>query len=172
MSTLKIGDRIALPQVGTGTVVGLGAVAAFGSDREFYQIRPDRQTSTIYIPTDLDPGERGLRRVMNAKQARRALEVLATSSPLLPDPEWRRTLRDRVRSGEIDDQAALVRDLNARMLHKRLSAQEKAYLEKATDALVEELTEALHQTPEEVRAAVDKAVSAGSVLQQVPTSSP
>lgn len=164
-TAFKIGDRVALPQVGVGVVVAIGPVS-FAPSREFYEIRPDRQSSTIYIPTDLDPGERGLRRVMNARQARLALDVLAVRQPLTPDPEWRRTLRDRVKAGGIEEQAALVRDLAVRMRFKRLTSQEKSYLEKATDALVEELTEALHQETEEVRSSVDKALA--TAMEQEP----
>ncbi|MBM3460729.1 MAG: hypothetical protein FJX76_01375 [Armatimonadetes bacterium] len=170
-TSFKVGDRVALPQVGTGSVVAIGVNDAFGAGREFYQIRPDRQSSTIYIPTDLDPGERGLRRVMNAKQARQVLETMARAEVLMADPEWRRTLRDRVRAGAMEDQAILVRDLHVRMQHKRLSTPEKVYLEKGMDALLEELTEALHQPAEEVRAQVDKALAAASEREKVSPSS-
>jgi len=161
MTKFKIGDRVALPQVGVGCVVNISTNTAFGPEREFYEIRPDRQSSTIYIPTDLDPGERGLRRVMTAKQARQVIEVLATGTPPLTDQEWRKTLKERLKSADVDEQAALIRDLATRGQHRRLSAQEKSYLEKAQEALMSELVEALHQTPEEVKAAMEKALIVG-----------
>jgi RNA polymerase-interacting CarD/CdnL/TRCF family regulator len=166
----KIGDRVALPQVGVGSVVGLGPNAAFGKpDRLFYEIRPDRQTSTFYIPTDVDPKERGLRKLMSAKQARQMYDILSTPTPLVSDAEWRRALRDRVKLGDVEEQAALVRDLHTRMAHKRLSSQEKVYLEKAVDALVEEMAESLRHSPEEVRHQVQKSLeAAANELEKVP----
>lgn len=169
MAVFKIGDRVAVRQVGVGTVVGISKNDAFGAGREFYEIRPDKQTSTIYIPTDIDPADRGLRKVMSARYARQALEVLGTKTPLVSDVEWRRALKERQKASEIDEQAALVRDMQARMMHRRLSTQEKSYLEKAIEVMVDELTEALGQAHDEVKQQVERALHQGTELEKTPS---
>lgn len=169
MAMFKVGDRVAVRQVGVGTVVAIGKNDTFGAGREFYQIRPDKQTSTIYIPTDLNPGERGLRRVMSAKTARQAIEVLGTRTPMLSDIEWRRNLKERQKTADVDDQASLVRDMQARVIHRRLSTQEKAYLEKAVEVLVDEMCEALGQSHEEVKLQVDRALHQACDLEKTPS---
>lgn len=169
-TTFKIGDRVALPQVGVGCIVGIGRTAFGSSDQDFYQIQLDRDTSITYIPTDIDPAERGLRRVMTPKQARQAVDILATPSCLISDAEWRKTIRERVKCGGVDEQAALIRDLQARLTHRRLTSQEKAFLEKAQNAIIAEMVEALRQPAEEIRDSVIKALQAGVVL--VPESVP
>ncbi|NDD27009.1 MAG: hypothetical protein EB084_01925 [Proteobacteria bacterium] len=169
MAVFKIGDRVAVRQVGVGSVMGVNKNEAFGAGREFYEIRPDKQTSTIYIPTDINPADRGLRKVMSAKQARQVYEVLATRTAPVSDVEWRRALKERQKASEINDQAALVRDMQARVQIRRLSTQEKAYLEKAVDVLVEEMAEALGQSHEEVKQAVDRALQEGTALEKAPT---
>lgn len=172
-TTFKIGDRVALPQVGVGRIVGIGSTAFGSTDQEFYQIQLDRDTSITYIPTGIDPAERGLRRVMTPKQAREAIEVLGTPSVLISDAEWRKSIRERVKSGEVGEQAALIRDLQARLSHRRLTSQEKAFLEKAQNSLIAEMVEALHQSAEEVRDAVVKALQSGTQVlsEKVPTDS-
>lgn len=169
MAKFSIGDRVAVRQVGVGTVVGINKNDAFGAGREFYEIRPDKQTSTIYIPTDIDPADRGLRKVMSAKQARSVLEVLATKTPLVSDVEWRRNLKERQKASEVEDQAALVRDMQARVQHRRLSTQEKAYLEKAIEVLIDEMTESLGQAHDEVKLQVDRAIHQGTELEKTPS---
>lgn len=169
MAVFNIGDRVAVRQVGVGTVAGINKNDAFGAGREFYEIRPDKQTSTIYIPTDINPSDRGLRKVMSARQARGVYEVLATRSQPVTDVEWRRGLKDRQKASEVEDQAALVRDMQARVLMRRLSTQEKAYLEKALEVLVDEMTEALGQAHEEVKQAVDRALVEGTALEKAPS---
>lgn len=172
MAMFNIGDRVAVRQVGVGSVVGINKNDAFGAGREFYEIRPDKQTSTIYIPTDTDPSERGLRRIMSPRQARAVLDVLSTKTPLQSDVEWRRALKERQKTSSVDDQAALVRDMQTRVMHRRLSTQEKAYLEKAMEVLVEEMAESLGQSSEEVKHAVERALSAGCELEKTPTAQP
>lgn len=169
MATFKVGDRVSVRQVGVGTVVGIGKNETFGSGREFYEIRPDKQTSTIYIPTDTDPAERGLRRIMSARQARQVLNVLATRGTMLTDQEWRRNLKDRQKTADADDQAALVRDMQARVAHRRLSTQEKAYLEKAMEVLIEEMVEAMGQPPDEVKQQVDRALQVSMEPEKAPS---
>jgi len=170
-TTFKIGDRVALPQVGAGRIVGIGPTAFGSGDQDFYQIQLDRDTSITYIPTGIDPAERGLRRLMTTKQARQVIDILATPAALVSDAEWRKTIRERVKLGEVEEQAGLIRDLQARLAHRRLTSQEKAFLEKAQNSLVAEMVEALRQPVEEVRDAVVKALQSGvQVTEKVPPS--
>lgn len=169
MAVFKVGDRVAVRQVGVGSVVGINKNDAFGAGREFYEIRPDKQTSTIYIPTDINPSDRGLRKVMSARQARQVYEVLSTPSTPVTDVEWRRGLKERQKASEVEDQAALVRDMQARVQMRRLSTQEKGYLEKALEVLVDEMTEALGQAHDEVKQAVDRALQEGTTLEKAPS---
>ena len=159
MPVFNVGDRVSVRQVGVGSVVAVRRIDAFGGGREFYEITPDRQTSTLFIPTDLDPAERGLRKVMSATQAREVLEVLSAPTTLLSDPEWRRTLKERQKASETADQAALVRDMQARVTYRRLTAQEKVYLEKAVEVLVDEMAEALGVAREEVKQSVERTLA-------------
>lgn len=169
MAAFEIGDRVVVRQVGVGTVAGISKMEGFGEGREFYEIRPDKQTSTIYIPVHINPSDRGLRKVMAARQARQVYEVLSTRSQPVSDIEWRRGLKERQKASEVEDQAALVRDMQARVQIRRLSTQEKAYLEKALEVLVDEMTEALGQAHEEVKQAVERALQEGTALEKAPS---
>jgi RNA polymerase-interacting CarD/CdnL/TRCF family regulator len=106
---------------------------------------------------------------MSPRQARTVLDVLSTKAPLQSDVEWRRALKERQKTSSTDDQAALVRDMQTRVMHRRLSTQEKAYLEKAMEVLIDEMAEALGQSADEVKHAVDRALTVGCEVEKTPT---
>lgn len=105
--------------------------------------------------------EVGLRDVMTPDETEALLAVLrAEGEP--QEEQWSRRMKangERLKTGELDQLAVVVRDLTRRDREKPLSHGERTMLRDARDPLISELSVALSKSPEDAEAMLDEVIT-------------
>lgn len=121
----------------------------------FFVLRPIGGDATILVPTQ-SMETIGIRPVIPRERAR-AVYALMRKSSSAPTGPWNRRHRqyqERLKSGEPEQVASVVRDLLHVSHDKELSFSERKMLDSAKSVLVTEMALALHKT----EAAVDREI--------------
>ncbi len=122
----------------------------------YYALQLTLDDVILFVPVDTSD-EIGLRRICTAPQARALLDGL----PALArdaDQGWNRRYREnmlRIRSGDIEEVAKVVKNLIARQSERGLSTGEKKMLDSAKRILISELALALRREPAEIEHSLD-----------------
>lgn len=156
---MKIGDKIVYPMHGAGEVTGIEENDVGGVKKSYYVLRLPLGNLKLMLPVDKVEGI-GLRDVIDKSQIEDVAEVLKDFS----DPaqgSWNKRFHanlDRLKSGNILEVAAVVRNISRRHKTKKISNGERRLLDLATQILTSELIYALEKTPEEVSQWVNELV--------------
>lgn len=122
----------------------------------YYALKLTLDDVILFVPVDTSD-EIGLRRVCSAQQARALLDALPT---IVRDAEqcWNRRYREnmlRIRSGDTEEVAKVVKNLLVRQNERGLSTGEKKMLGSAKRILTSELALALGHAPAEIEHILD-----------------
>ena len=145
-----VGERIVHPLHGAGEILEIVEKKYDGVTKEYYAVKIFAGNVSILVP--VDSAERvGMRPVMGEKEARRLLGSFSALE-LEIDRNWNRRYRDnlvRIRSGNPDEVARVIKSLVARDREKGLSTGERKMLHTAKQILASELVLSLSVPYEE-----------------------
>ncbi len=136
----KVGDNIAYPMQGAGTVVEITEEETDGEINSFYHVELSQSKLKIMVPVQ-NSEMVGVRSLIEADEIEKVFDVLKAKSEPMPS-NWNRrdrANRDKLQTGDIFVAAGEVRDLVRRDRKKRLSTGERKLLSTAKQILESEL---------------------------------
>ncbi len=156
----KIGDKVVYPNHGIGVIEEIQERSSNGDQGSFYRLRILANDSTVMVPAS-NTNHVGLRRVISKKEIEKVFGVLQNGD-ILVHSNWKGRFLDnsnRMRTGEILEVAAVLKNLSLLNQHKTLSYRERRMLDKARYLVISEIAE-VERIPETLaEERVDKAVA-------------
>lgn len=147
----EIGDRVAHPLHGAGTISEIEQKRIDGRCMDYYVMQVPRGDMRVMIPVDACDAV-GLRPIIDGKSAERILRLipeLETSE----DMNWNKRYREnmlRIRSGDLMEVASVIKSLVLRENARGLSTGERKMLHSAKQILISEIVLCLDSTYNEV----------------------
>lgn len=135
-----IGEKIVYPMHGAGIIETIEDKKILGESRRYYVLRLSCSDIKIMIPVD-SSNEVGVRAVVSEEQLSSVFEILHSKSSVM-STNWNRRYREnmeKLKTGEIEEVAEVVRDLTRCDRDKKLSTGEKKMLTNANQILVSEI---------------------------------
>ena len=154
----SIGDLVAHPLHGAGTICEIEQKRIDGKNKDYYVMTIPTGSMRIMIPVDGCEAV-GLRPIIDSI---RAEEILA-QIPLLEvieDSSWNKRYREnmlRIRSGDLLEVAAVVKSLVLRESDRGLSTGERKMLHSAKQILISEIVLCLDSSYSEVEERLNRA---------------
>lgn len=147
----SVGDQIVHPMHGAGVIQEIVGRKLEGNTVYYYALKLTLDDVTLFVPVE-NSEEIGLRPVCSAEAA---ANLLAHLPQILIDDDkcWNRRYREnmlRIRSGDADEVAKVVKNLVRRDGERGLSTGEKKMLGSARRILLSELALALGKQPKEI----------------------
>lgn len=155
----EIGDKIVYPMHGAGTIIGVEEKEILGTVKKYYIFQMPIGDMNISIPVD-NIKEIGVRDVFDIEDLPNVINVLTGDLSKMSD-NWSKRFRenlDRIRTGDIFEVAAVVRNLSIRDQEKGLSTGEKKMLNSAMKMLVSELIIVNGKTQEETEKLIEESI--------------
>jgi CarD family transcriptional regulator len=152
----ECGDHVVYPHHGAGMVLKKEMRKMFGEEREYLTIKILHNDMTVMVPC-ANAGIAGLRRIIDEEMVKKVLAVLTDDLSEMPK-NWNRRFkhnRDKIKTGDINELAEVVRNLAIREHEKGLSTGEKQMYTRAKKILASELMYALEKSEEEAEAYLD-----------------
>lgn len=140
MPVFNIGDKVVYPMHGAGVIEAIEEQEVLGETKQYYIMRLPIGELKVMIP--LKNVERiGLRYVIDAAGVDRVFGILQTRDGDMAT-SWNRRYRanlERIKTGDVYEVAAVVRNLVLREKEKGLSTGERKMLDNARQILLSEL---------------------------------
>lgn len=135
-----VGDKIVHPAHGAGVIAAVESNDVLDEFTRYYVIDLAAQDMKLKVPVRMAE-EIGLRAVAGAKRSKKILKLLGARAEDLPDDFKKRQahLTARLREGDAENLAAVVRDMAHRSLTKTYSPTEARLYEQARSMLAGEL---------------------------------
>jgi CarD family transcriptional regulator len=157
----EVGDKIVHPAHGAGVIVALEQKDLVDEFHRYYVIELAAQEMRLMVPVRM-ADEIGLRRVASREQAEGILAILGSGPEMLPDDfkERQALLLERLRIGDTESLARVVRDMAARSLEKSYSPTEARLYDQARAMLGGELALARDTAVDAALTAIDEQTGA------------
>ena len=155
----SIGDKIVYPMHGAGTIEGIEKRELSGDICEYYVLLIPQNGIRIMIPCNR-ASDIGVRLIIKKSEVDGVNETLKGESTEMAKI-WNRRYRDnmeKLKTGQINYVAEVVRDLMRVDNEKRLSTGERKMLSNAKQILISELTLACGKGEAELSLLIEKAV--------------
>ncbi len=136
----NIGDKVVYPMHGAGQVESIEEKEILGDKRKYYILKLPLRNMQVMIPLN-NVESMGLRDVISDEEVEQVMAVLNDDESKMPQ-NWNRRYRanmDKIKSGDVYEVAAVVRNLMLRDKEKGLSTGERKMLNNAKQILVSEL---------------------------------
>jgi CarD family transcriptional regulator len=136
----QVGDNIAYPMHGAGKITAIEDREVLGEVHSYYFVSLPYSRMKVMVPVE-STGTVGVREIIDKSEIDSVLEVLGGESDPMPK-NWNRRYRENVeklKTGDIYQVAAVVRNLVRSDRTKRLSTGEKKLLNNAKQILESEL---------------------------------
>lgn len=156
----KVGDQVVYPHHGVATIERIEDKAVLGDKKTYLVLRLDAGDLTLMVPAD-SCEEVGIRNLINKDQVDGVLKVLRKGEVTDNAENWSRRFKansEKIKSGDIQQVAEVVRNLSIREREKGLSTGEKRMLNKARQILAGEIAVALSVEADEAEAVLEKAL--------------
>ncbi|MFA7410946.1 MAG: CarD family transcriptional regulator [Tissierellaceae bacterium] len=136
----NVGDKVVYPMHGAGIIEGIEEKEILGEIRRYFIMRMPIGDMKVMVPVD-NVEEVGVREIIDPNELERVISILKGNKTSMPQ-NWNRRYRinmDRIKSGDIFEIAAVVRNLLMMDLEKGLSTGEKKMLSSAKQMLLSEM---------------------------------
>ncbi len=156
----NIGDKVVYPMHGAGIIEGIEEKEILGEKRKYYIMRMPIGDMKVMVPVD-NVGDVGIREIIDSLDMDRVITILKGSKTNMPQ-NWNRRYRinmDKIKSGDIFEIAAVVRNLTMRDLEKGLSTGERKMLSSAKQMLISEMVLVTGSELEEAEKAIIDAIN-------------
>lgn len=155
----QIGDRIVYPMHGAGIIVDVEIKEILGERREYFIIRMPIGDMKVMVPVS-NVDDVGVRYIIDKEEIEGVMDILKGRRSTMPQ-NWNRRYRmnmDRIKTGDIEEIAAVVRNLTILDDKKGLSTGERKMLGNARQMLLSELVLASGTAMTEVEKLVHDAI--------------
>ena len=164
---MNIGDKVVYPMHGAGEITGSEEQEVGGVTQSYYILRLPMGSMKLMLPVD-KVEEIGLRDVIAETQLDELKEVLSGESETIQgsgNKRFHATL-DRLKTGDIMEVAAVVRNLTRQNLKKKIPGGERRLLDLSRQILISELVYVLDKNPDEVTDWVDQTIGADENISE------
>jgi CarD family transcriptional regulator len=140
----QVGDKIVHPSHGAGVIAAVEQRDLVDEFSRYYVIELTSQEMRLMVPVRMAE-EIGLRRVAGDERSKKILAILESNPEALPDDFKKRQahLMERLREGDAETLAVVVRDMARRSSEKTYSPTEARLYDQARNMLAGELSLAL-----------------------------
>ena len=155
----KVGDKLVYPMHGAGVVESIEDKLILGENRSYYIIKVLHGRMQVMVPVK-GSEQVGLRTITDHAGIQLMMDTLAAESTPMDD-NWNRRNRDnmdKLKTGQVDQVAGVVRNLMRVDKVKKLSTGEKKLLNNARQILIGEIALVEDISEEEAAAMIDEAV--------------
>lgn len=156
----NIGDKVVYPMHGAGIIEGIEEKEILGEKKKYYIMRMPIGDMNVMIPVD-SIDKIGVRQIISREEIDKVINVLKGEQTNMPQ-NWNRRYRanmEKIKSGNIFEIAAVVRNLMLRDAEKSLSTGERKMLNSAKQILISEIVLATNYSQEETERIIDEAVN-------------
>ena len=154
-----IGDKVVYPMHGAGTIEKIEEKTVLGESRKYYILRVHHGNMQVMVPVN-GSDQAGLRNIVDESVIPEVIEVLgAESTPM--DENWNRRNRENMehlKTGDIKEVAAVVRNLTRVDRVKKLSTGEKKLLINAKRILSSEISFVKLEDEEKITTMIEQAI--------------
>ena len=157
-----VGDKVVYPMHGAGIIESIEEKEILGEKRKYFIMKMPIGEMKVMIPVD-NVEEIGIREVVKEEKLEEVLEELKIGMTKMPQ-NWNRRFRlnnDRIKTGDILEITAVVRNLMILDIEKGLSTGEKKMLSSATQMLYSEMVLSTDRDVESIEKQVVEAVKSG-----------
>ncbi|WP_313758338.1 CarD family transcriptional regulator [Tissierella sp.] len=136
----NIGDKVVYPMHGAGVIEGIEEKEILGEKRKYFIMRMPIGDMKVMVPVD-NIEEVGVREIINTSDLDKVISILKGTKTAMPQ-NWNRRYRinmDKIKSGDIFEIAAVVRNLLMMDMEKGLSTGERKMLGSAKQMLLSEM---------------------------------
>lgn len=157
----KVGDQVVYPQHGVATIQKIEEKDVLGERQAYLVLELDQGDLTLMVPA-ASVEEVGIRNLIGREQVEEVLRVLGKGRVTDGAENWSRRFKansEKLRSGDIQQVADVVRNLSIRDRQKGLSTGEKRMLNRARQILAGEIAVALKLEADEAEAVLEEALS-------------
>ena len=163
----QIGDRIVYPMHGAGIIEDIEIKEILGERREYFIIRMPIGDMKVMVPVS-NVDDVGVRYIIDKEEIEGVMDILKGRRSTMPQ-NWNRRYRmnmDRIKTGDIEEIAAVVRNLSILDDEKGLSTGERKMLGNARQMLLSELVLASGKDMPEVEKLVHDAIRESENLDE------
>lgn len=156
----KIGDKIVYPMHGAGTIDNMEEKEILGEKKKYFVMRMPIGDMKVMVPVG-NLEEVGIREIISLEEMEEIMDILKGDQSKMPQ-NWNRRFRanmDRIKSGDIYEIAAVVRNLLLLDIEKGLSTGERKMLNDAKQMLISEMVLVCDYTVEEAEKIVVDTIS-------------
>lgn len=156
----NVGDKVVYPMHGAGIIEGIEEKEILGEKRKYFIMRMPIGDMKVMVPVD-NVEEVGVREIINKQDLDKVISILKGSKTSMPQ-NWNRRYRinmDKIKSGDIFEIAAVVRNLLMMDMEKGLSTGEKKMLSSAKQMLLSEMVLVSDSDIEKVEELVMEAIA-------------
>ena len=150
---MQVGDQVVYPMHGAGEITGIEECEIMGEVKQYFILQLPVGGIRIMIPVDNAQGI-GLRQISPMETIEQVAAVLG-EAPERPTGSWNKRFHNnlnRLKSGDILEAAAVIRNLILQDKRKRISGGEKRLLDLAKQIFLSELSFALDRPVEQAEA--------------------
>lgn len=155
----KVGDKVVYPNHGIGIVKAIRDQEIRGETSTFISLQIVATDSIVMVPVR-NSDSVGLRKLVPKARVRAVLDRLKDAEVDVPS-DWKgryQENQDKMRSGDIEQVAEVLKNLTYLNAVKTLSYRERKMLDRARALVVSELSEASQQAPAKMERLVDEAM--------------
>ncbi len=155
----NVGDKVVYPMHGAGIIEGIEEKEILGKKRKYFIMRMPIGDMKVMVPVD-NVEDVGVREIINSEDMDRVISILKGSKTSMPQ-NWNRRYRinmDKIKSGDVFEIAAVVRNLLMMDMEKGLSTGERKMLSSAKQMLLSEMVLVADSDIEKIEQLVIEAV--------------
>jgi CarD family transcriptional regulator len=156
----KVGDQVVYPQHGVATIRKIEDKEVLGEKQSYLVLELDEGDLTLMVPAAAVE-EVGIRNLIGKEQVEEVLGILGKAKVTDGADNWSRRFKansEKLRSGDIQMVAEVVRNLSIRDKQKGLSTGERRMLNRARRILAGEIAVALKLDPEGAEEVLENAL--------------
>jgi CarD family transcriptional regulator len=156
-----VGDQVVYPQHGVATIQKIEDKEVLGEKQSYLVLELDEGDLTLMVPA-ASVEEVGIRNLIGKEQVEEVLGILGKAKVTDGADNWSRRFKansEKLRSGDIQQVAEVVRNLSIRDKQKGLSTGERRMLNRARRILAGEIAVALKLDAEGAEEVLENALS-------------
>ncbi len=156
----KVGDQVVYPQHGVATIQKIEDKEVLGEKQAYLVLELDEGDLTLMVPA-ASVEEVGIRNLIGKDEVEEVLGILGKAKVTDGADNWSRRFKansEKLRSGDIQMVAEVVRNLSIRDKQKGLSTGERRMLNRARRILAGEIAVALKLDPEGAEEVLENAL--------------
>lgn len=157
----KVGDQVVYPQHGVATIQKIEDKDVLGQNQSYLVLELDEGDLTLMVPAS-SVEEVGIRNLIGKDQVEEVLRILRKGRITDGADNWSRRFKansEKLKSGDVQMVAEVVRNLSIRDRQKGLSTGERRMLNRARRILSGEIAVALKLDNEEAEAVLEDALA-------------